>query len=306
MKKKLLFILNPFAGQKKAKRLLGDLVNLFQAHGYEVLVHLTQSPGDGSTAARELGRDADLVVCSGGDGTLNEVVRGLLESGAETPLGYLPAGSTNDFAFSAGLSTDLLQAARDVMEGVPTRIDAGSFNGRRFAYVAAVGAFTEVSYRTPQAAKNLLGRLSFVMEGYRELQDLRPIRLTVDCGDGDAIQGDFIFGAVSNVPPMSGLFPSSVATNFSDGRFEVTLLRFPTTAAQWTQLIAALRQGKDCPLILRRQAGRVSITSAESVCWSLDGEPAEAAQTFQIENLHQALSFVMPPRRDDDPRSSLL
>lgn len=264
MKKKLLLILNPFAGQKKAKRLLSDLVNLFQSHGYEVLVHLTQSSGDGSTAARELGRDADLVVCSGGDGTLNEVVRGLLESGTETPLGYLPAGSTNDFAFSAGLSTDLLQAAQDVMEGVPTRIDAGSFNGRRFAYVAAVGAFTEVSYRTPQAAKNLLGRLSFVMEGYRELQDLRPIHLTVDCG-GDLLEDDFIFGAVSNVPPMSGLFPSGVNANFSDGRFEVTLLRFPTTAAQWTQLIAALRQGKDCPLILRRQAERVSITSAESV-----------------------------------------
>lgn len=305
MKKKLLLILNPFAGQKKAKRLLSDLVNLFQSHGYEVLVHLTQSPGDGSTAARELGRDADLVVCSGGDGTLNEVVRGLLESGAETPLGYLPAGSTNDFAFSAGLSTDLLQAARDVMEGVPTRIDAGSFNGRRFAYVAAVGAFTEVSYRTPQAAKNLLGRLSFVMEGYRELQDLRPIHLTVDCG-GDLLEDDFIFGAVSNVPPMSGLFPSSSNANFSDGRFEVTLLRFPTTAAQWTQLIAALRQGKDCPLILRRQTERVSITAAESVCWSLDGEPADAAQTFLIENLHQALHFVMPPRRDDDPRIGLL
>lgn len=305
MKKKLLLILNPFAGQKKAKRLLSDLVNLFQSHGYEVLVHLTQSSGDGSTAARELGRDADLVVCSGGDGTLNEVVRGLLESGAETPLGYLPAGSTNDFAFSAGLSTDLLQAARDVMEGVPTRIDAGSFNGRRFAYVAAVGAFTEVSYRTPQAAKNLLGRLSFVMEGYRELQDLRPIHLTVDCG-GDLLEDDFIFGAVSNVPPMSGLFPSSSNANFSDGRFEVTLLRFPTTAAQWTQLIAALRQGKDCPLILRRQAERVSITAAESVCWSLDGEPADAAQSFQIENLHQALCFVMPPRRDGDPRSSLV
>lgn len=305
MKKTLLLILNPFAGQKRAKRALGDLVGLFQQFGYEVLVHLTQAPGDGTTAARELGKQVDLVVCSGGDGTLNEVVRGLLESGADTPLGYLPAGSTNDFAYSTGLSSDLMQAARDVMEGTPTRIDVGSFNGRRFAYVAATGAFTEVSYRTPQAAKNLLGRLAFVMEGYRELQDLRALHLTVDCGAGEVLQGEYIFGAVSNVPPMSGLFPPQGGSSLSDGQFEVMLLRFPDTPPQWTQLIAALRQGKDCPWILKRQTSQVHITSPEPISWSLDGEHADAQTDFLIQNLPQALSFVMPPPREKNPRALL-
>lgn len=302
MNRKLLLILNPYAGQKKAKRALGDLVGLFQQYGYEVTVHLTQCSGDGSAAAARMGREFDLVVCSGGDGTLNEVVRGLLEAGVDTPLGYLPAGSTNDFAYSTGLSSDLLQAARDVMEGTPTWIDAGSFNGRRFAYVAATGAFTEVSYRTPQAAKNLLGRLAFVMEGYRELQDLRAVHLSVDCGQGEIIRDDFIFGSVSNVPPVSGLFPGSGSTSLSDGQFEVTLLRFPSTPAQSTQLIAALRQGKDCPLIIKRQTEKVHISATEPISWSLDGEHADEESDFTIENLHHALHFVMPPRRDRDSR----
>lgn len=291
--KKLLLILNPLAGQKKAKRQLAEIVEIFQKAGYEVLLHLTLGQGDGTNAARMLGKEADLVVCSGGDGTLNEVVRGLIDAGADKPLGYLPAGSTNDFAFSIGLSTDLLQAARDVTGGLAVPIDAGRFDGRIFAYVAAFGAFTEVSYRTPQAAKNVLGRMAFLLEGVKELQEIHPIPLRVNV-DGEQIEGSFIFGTVSNSTPMSNLIPATVEADLRDGFFEVTLARFPENGVQRAQLLTALRMGEHSPMVVRRRAKRLEIDGEEGVSWSLDGEHAEAPGHLVIENLQRAMRFVLP------------
>lgn len=296
--KRLLLILNPHAGMMRAARQLARLVEIFQQAGYQVTVHLTEGPGDGTAAAERWGKDYDRVVCVGGDGTLNEVMRGLLESGAKTELGYLPAGSTNDFANSVGLNANLLEAAKDAAGGEVMSIDAGRFNGRIFAYVAAFGAFTEVSYRTPQAAKNVLGRMAFLLEGMKELPDIRPIHMALKCGE-EQIEGDFIFGTVSNSAPMAGLITPAAETDLSDGYFEVTLARFPTTPQERALLAAALRLGEQSPLVVRRQARRVEVRCDEPISWSLDGEQEVAKGTFAIENLERRISFVMPTDRKD-------
>lgn len=296
MDKRLLLILNPQAGMMRAARQLTRLVEIFQKAGYRVSVHLTEGPGDGTAAARRWGKEYDRVVCVGGDGTLNEVMRGLLESGAETELGYLPAGSTNDFANSIGLNADLLKAAKDAAGGEVVSIDAGRFNGRIFAYVAAFGAFTEVSYRTPQAAKNMLGRMAFLLEGMKELQDIRPIHMALKCGE-EQIESDFIFGTVSNSAPMAGLITPTVETDLSDGNFEVTLARFPNTPQESAQLVAALRMGEESPLVVRRQARQIEVWCGEPVSWSLDGEQELAEGRFVIENLKRRVPFVMPLRK---------
>ena len=294
--KRLLLILNPHAGMMRAARQMAKLVDIFQKAGYRVTVYLTEGPGDGTVAARRWGKEYDRVVCVGGDGTLNEVMRGLLESGARAELGYLPAGSTNDFANSVGLKADLLKAARDAAGGEVVPIDAGRFNGRIFAYVAAFGAFTEVSYRTPQTAKNVLGRMAFLLEGVKELQDIRPIHMALKC-DEEQIESDFIFGTVSNSAPMAGLITPTVETDLSDGSFEVTLARFPTTPQESALLVAALRLGEESPLVVRRQARRVEVRCGEAVSWSLDGEQEKAEGSFVIENLERSVPFVMPVKK---------
>ena len=171
--KKMLFIMNPFAGVKRANRHLADILLTFTQAGYEVITHMTLGRGDATAVAREKGKDVDLVVCCGGDGTLNETITGLLSAGADTPIGYIPAGSTNDFASSMHLSRNLLQAARDIVEGEPHTLDLGSFNGRCFSYVASFGAFTRASYATSQSVKNALGHLAYVLGGIKELPSIR-------------------------------------------------------------------------------------------------------------------------------------
>ena len=155
--KKMLFVMNPYAGTRKANRYLADMLSIFNRAGYAVITHMTAGPGDGAAVVEQMAPQMDLVVCCGGDGTFNEVINGVLRSGAETPIGYIPAGSTNDFASSLHLSTNVLQAARDIMEGQPRPYDVGQFGDRYFSYVASFGTFTRSSYATPQSVKNALG-----------------------------------------------------------------------------------------------------------------------------------------------------
>ena len=156
-KKKMLFIFNPFSGKAQIKSKLFEIIDVFVKGGYEVIVHPTQAVGDGFEKTKELAPQVDLVVCSGGDGTLDEVVSGLMEVDQRVPIGYIPAGSTNDFANSLSISKDMVQAAKDIIEGNLYSCDVGAFNNDSFVYIAAFGLFTDVSYETDQHMKNILG-----------------------------------------------------------------------------------------------------------------------------------------------------
>lgn len=294
LQKRLLLILNPAAGMRKANRFLVDIIALFNSNGYVCTVFCTARQGHATDIARENAHSFDLVVCIGGDGTMNEVMSGLLDSGLDLPIGYIPAGSTNDFAASLGLSKDVLTAAKDIIEGTPKRLDVGSFNGRRFSYVASFGAFTEASYSTPQSSKNMLGHLAYVLEGMKDLPNIRPIHLAVRSKNA-SFEGDYIFGAISNATSIGGVLSlDKQLVSLDDGLFEITLIKAPLTLNALNRIVVSLQTRQyDPEMIHFFVADKVWIDANPDMPWTLDGEYAAGSASILVENLHQALPLIL-------------
>lgn len=288
--KKMLFLMNPNAGQRKASRVLPELLSIFQEGGYEVTIFMTTGPGSGIQIVEPRAAEYDLIVCAGGDGTLNETISGVLRSGVDRPVGYIPCGSTNDFAATLKLSTDVLQAARDILMGTDQLYDLGVFNGRYFSYVASFGAFTRISYTTPQNLKNVLGHLAYLLGGIQELTQIRNIPMTLEL-DGETVEGEYIFGAVSNSTSVGGLITLSPRyVDLRDGKFEVILVRMPKDMVEVGACVQALQtQNYDCEPITFRSVSSLTIRQSPEVVWTLDGERADGAEVIRIENLHQVL-----------------
>lgn len=291
--KKLLFIVNPRAGKTKSTAPLFDAVAAFSRAGYLVRVFVTEAGGQARDIAAKWGGQYDLVVCAGGDGTLNETISGLMQLEQRPPLGYLPNGSTNDFAASLHLHTTVATAARAVAGGIPYSLDIGRHNDRYFAYVASFGAFTRSSYSASQAAKNALGHFAYILEGLGDLDSLRPYRCAIDA-DGEHFEGDFIFGAVCNSTSLGGLVkldPKYVSMD--DGTLELLLLRMPKTALDLQNLITAMtRMQYDYPGVIFRHVKNVVLTTNENISWSLDGEYAASAPRVEIQCLPGAIELV--------------
>ncbi len=293
--KKLLFIVNPKAGKTKSMTPIFDACVQFSNAGYLLRLRLTEKAGDATRFASEEGGAYDLVVCAGGDGTFNETVSGLMQLEERPPVGYLPHGSTNDFAASLHLPLSPSQGARRMMEtGQCRALDLGTHNGRYFAYVASFGAFTRSSYSAPQAAKNVLGHLAYILEGVKDLDSLRPYRCRV-VADGEEFSGEFIFGAVCNSTSLGGLVkldPRMV--QMDDGRFEMLLLRMPKTPVALQNLLLALtRMQYDNPGVIFRHVSSVTLTTEENIPWSLDGEYAASAPQVEIRNLPGVLPMML-------------
>ena len=291
--KKMLFIMNPCSGQKRANRFLPEILSTFNEAGYDVLVHMTAGPGDGDKTVRRLGAGMDAVVCCGGDGTFNDVVSGLLHSGLDVPVGYIPAGTTNDFANSLKLPTDVMEATRAIVDGTPVAYDAGKFGNRYFSYVASCGAFTRASYATPQNIKNALGHTAYVLEGIQELSQLRKEHVRMDIG-GRIVEDDFLFGAISNSTSVGGILtldPSQV--DMRDGLLEVLLVRAPRNLGELTECIQALKSQKyNCEMITFCSAPRVTVYSDPDMPWTLDGEREEGHGEVVVENQHLAVKLL--------------
>lgn len=296
--KKLLFIVNPRAGKTKSAAPLFEAVAAFSRAGYLVRVYVTEAGGQARDIAAKWGGRYDMVVCAGGDGTLNETISGLMALEQRPPLGYLPNGSTNDFAASLHLHTTVEAAARAAAGGVPYPLDIGRHNDRYFAYVASFGAFTRSSYSASQAAKNALGHFAYILEGLGDLDSLRPYRCAIEA-DGERFDGEFIFGAVCNSTSLGGLVkldPKRV--HMDDGMFELILLRMPKTALDLQNLITALnRMDYDYPGVIFRHVRSVTVTTREDIPWSLDGEYAPSAPRVEIRNLHSAVQLMI---QDDE------
>ena len=296
--KKLLFLMNPNAGQRKANKHLPELIGLFNHYGYEATVFMTTGPGSGVGIVEARAGEYDLIVCAGGDGTLNEAISGVLRSGSRCPIGYIPCGSTNDFAATLKLSTDVMKAALDIMEGSPVEYDVGRFGDRYFSYIASFGAFTQISYTTPQNMKNALGHLAYVLSGITALPQIRSIPMSLEL-DGVSVEGKYLFGAVSNSTSVGGVFTLNPRlVDLSDGKFEVMLVRLPRDPAELAQCATALQNGTyDCAAITFRSVSTLTIRQDPGLAWTLDGERADGAETIHIENLHRAIRLVQ--RRED-------
>ena len=291
---RMLFVVNPRAGKARIRIHFLDIVDMFVKEGWEVEVHTTQKPMDAMETVRQKGGDVDMVICSGGDGTLSETISGMVQLDNPPVLGYIPAGSTNDFASSLHIPSNMLKAAQNAVGGKPYAVDIGGFcRERNFVYVAAFGMFTEVSYMTPQEKKNLLGHQAYMLEGMKSLTNIKSYDMLLE-SDEMVLQGDFIFGMVTNtvsVGGFKGLVKRDVALN--DGLFEVLMIRTPKTAAELKNILSSrILKEEQSEYVYRFKTSKLRILSEESVDWVLDGEFGGSRAEVEIENLQKKIRIM--------------
>ena len=294
-RKKLLFVLNPKAGKAQIKNHLLEIIDIFIKAGYEVTVCITQEKGDAVHLVEKREDEYELLVCSGGDGTLDEVVTGMVKSGKSLPVGYIPAGSTNDFAGSLKIPKNMKKAALAIVEGRPFACDIASFNRDIFIYVAAFGMFTDVSYGTDQEMKNMLGHMAYILEGVKSLTAVKAYAMRFTYDD-TVIEGSFLFGMITNSVSVGG-FKRITGKNveLNDGELEVTLVRLPTSLTELNQLIGALMEkNPENALIYWFKTSRLQIESEEEIAWTLDGEYGGSHREVLIEDYKEAVQIIVP------------
>lgn len=292
--KKLLFVINGHSGKGQIKNRLLEIIDVMVQEGYQVTVHTTQAREDATNVVREQAKDYDLIVCSGGDGTLDETVTGLMQSGEKVPIGYIPAGSTNDFANSLKIPKNMLHAGKTAVTGRRFPCDVGEFNGDFFIYVAAFGIFTDVSYATSQELKNVLGHVAYILEGAKRLHTIKSYHMRVEY-DGQETEGDFLLGMITNSTSVGG-FKGMTGKNvkLDDGLFEVTLIHKPKNIIELNEIIASLTNLKDTTdLIDSFRADEVRFYAEEEIPWTLDGEFGGDHREVLIQNHHQAMEIMV-------------
>ncbi len=294
MSQKILFIVNPHSGKGQIKNNILQIIDIMVKSGFEVTVYTTQERADAVRKVVENGADYDRIVCSGGDGTLDEVMTGLMKGGLKIPIGYIPAGSTNDFANSLKIPKGMLKAAERAVGEKPFACDIGSFNSDTFVYVAAFGLFTEVSYKTSQQMKNIFGHLAYLMEGVKQLHDIPSYSLQVE-HDGELFQDEFIYGMVTNSVSVGGFKGMTGAdVKLDDGVFEVTLIKMPHNPIELNQILTSLTsKTNNSSMIYSFKTEEVHITAKEKVAWTLDGEFGGEHDEVTIRNLKQRVDIFV-------------
>lgn len=296
MDKKLLLIVNPCSGRAKMRTELLRVVEILSADGYAVTVYPTKARGDATDYVAALNENEyERIVVCGGDGTLNEVITGLMKAGLHITLGYIPSGTLNEWSSGLGIARSIPKAAADINTGKKIQLDIGKFGDRYFSYTASFGAFTDASYSAPQDVKNVLGQAAYFFEGIKSLGNIKPVHLKFKTAERET-EGDFLFGAVSNSMSVGGIvkFDESVV-KLNDGRFEVLLIRNPDNILKLQPIIdGILKRDFDRVGIEFFTAESVTVTGGEGLSWTLDGEYAEGGDEIVISNMHNAIELVVP------------
>ncbi|MBR3908921.1 MAG: diacylglycerol kinase family lipid kinase [Clostridia bacterium] len=296
LQKRLLLIVNPLAGQAKMNTKLLKVVEIFSSADYSVTVYPTKAKGDATNHCLTLSdNDYDIIVVCGGDGTLNEVITGIMQKGLNIPLGYIPAGTLNEWSSGLKISRNIEIAAKDILTGQRIRLDIGKFGDKYFSYTSSFGAFTSASYSAPQDVKNVLGQAAYFFEGIKSLAAIKPIRLKCSYEQGE-IEGEFLFGAISNSMSVGGIVKyDKSAVELNDGQFEVLLIRNPDNLLKLQPIIdGILKHEFDREGIVFFKTQKLSIETEESLSWTLDGEFAETNGEIGISNVHNAITFIVP------------
>lgn len=299
-KKKLLFVFNSKSGKGQIKNRLLDILDTFVKSGYEVVAHPTQAKDDARLMIEKHARNYDLVVCSGGDGTLDEAVSGMMESPVKVPIGYIPAGSTNDFAASLRIPKNMLRSADIAVNGKLFPCDVGGFNEDYFSYVAAFGLFTDVSYQTSQNLKNVLGHGAYIIEGAKRLVDIPSYILEVEV-NGEVIRDEFIYGMITNSTSVGGIKNmTGKDVMLDDGLFEVNLIKFPQNPLQLNEILTNLMMPKaiDTQYIYSFKTDHMILRCEnQAIPWTLDGEFGGNHRDVEITNHKQAVQFMVKAKR---------
>lgn len=295
MTKKMMLLINPRAGKGSFRSCLGDVMEVFCKAGWIPTVYLTQGREDATRIAAACGGDYDMVVCLGGDGTLSEVVTGLVSLPEPPPIGYIPMGTANDVATTLGLPKTPTKAAEVIVNGRARAMDVGRFDSHgHFTYIAAFGAFTEVSYETPQEIKQVLGHLAYVMSGVASLGKITPRKVRVEY-DGGVVEEELVFGGVTNSTSIAGLVRlDEKLVSLSDGLFEIILVRNPKKPSDMKKLVDDIVwRSYEGGQVMVLHSKRVRFTLEESVAWTKDGESGGLHQELVFENLPAAIRFVL-------------
>ena len=300
MREQILLIYNPKAGKGMFLNHLSTVIDLFVKAGFRIEVYPTQANGD---AVKKLStveeKEFSMIVTAGGDGTLDEVVTGMLNHGLDIPIGYIPVGSTNDYATSLGLSSNVVQAVGDILDGIPKKVDAGRLNDQHvFIYVAAFGAFTDVAYETNQDMKNILGHVAYLIEATKRITDLKPYHLKVH-SDSLTREGDYLFGMVTNSISVGGFRNiTGKGVELDDGVFEVTLIRRPTNLIELNEIVTSLlTQNYKTQMIDYFKTDRIELSCEEEMPWTLDGEFGGAYKETTIVNERQRIRIFTDPSK---------
>lgn len=296
MGKRLLYVLNPLSGKGTIKNHILNIVNIFTKDGWDVTIRPTQYKNDAFDYVSKHGAEYDMLVISGGDGSLNEGISGLMtiDRDRRPTLGYIPTGTTNDFASNMHISKNVKKATMDIMKGHPYKCDIGLFNDKNFIYVAAFGAFTNVAYETPQQNKNVLGHAAYLLEGAKSLINLKPVSMKI-CFDGGLIEGEFIYGMVSNTNYLGGVkAEKAFKAQLNDGLFEVILVKNPKNVIETQDILSRLvRQDLSSDAFVVFKTDKIEFTSADNVQWTLDGEFGGSVKEASIINEKQAITLAL-------------
>ena len=295
--KKLLLIINPTAGKRLAKDYTLRVINIFDSAGYHVTTCCTQRNKNACDIVLNRGKDCDVIVCCGGDGTLKETISGVSRLGKKLPIGYIPLGTTNDFAHSVNIPTDAVKAAGAIVSGKELYCDLGSFNDEeQFIYVACFGNFCDVSYKAPQKLKNKIGRQAYYLETAKELFKIKGFKAHIECDDGEVIEGKFFYGGVSNSYSIAGFkVLENAGVDFCDGYHELALIKMPENPAQLTSILSAMMKKEvlDNDYIIVKKGKKFKFTFEEPVDWTLDGEYGGSHSEAVIENMEKAVTILV-------------
>ena len=293
-KKKLLLIYNPYSGKAELKAKLSDITDLYTKNGYLVTVYPTQCEKDAINIVKQYAHKYDMMVCSGGDGTVSEIMNGLLSVSKRPTLGYIPSGTVNDFASSLNISKNTMIAAQTVIDGKPFKCDVGTFNDTPFSYIAAFGLFTDVSYQTSQDTKNILGRMAYILEGAKRLNNIPVYTLTIET-EKETICGEFMYGMITNSTSIGGFKGlSEEHVKMDDGVFEVIMAKKPKNLVDLHMLLQCVMTATPDPKYLyTTHAKSIKITSATKIDWTLDGEFGGSLTNVDIENHNQAVTIMV-------------
>lgn len=294
--KKLLLVVNPCSGRAKMRTQLLNVVSILSKGGYSVTVYPTQKQGDATVRISNIKpNEFDLIVVCGGDGTLNEVITGLMQAKVNCKLGYIPSGTLNEWSSGLNISRDIVTAANDIISGKDITLDIGKFSDRYFSYTASFGAFTSASYSAPQEIKNVLGQAAYVFEGVKSLGSIKSIPLKFTFDD-KVIEGDFLFGAISNSMSVGGIVKfDETVVKLNDGLFEVLLIRNPENVLKLQPLIdGILKKDLDREGMEFFHTSRITVEGGEDVSWTLDGEYCAGREKIEISNIHNAINLIVP------------
>ena len=294
--KKLLLIVNPCSGRAKMRGELLRVTEILSLGGYDVTVYPTKAKADATKRVEAIkNNEFEKIVVCGGDGTLNEVITGIMSASLDCTLGYIPAGTLNEWSTGLRISKSIPTAAKDIINGMPIQLDIGKFGNKYFSYTASFGAFTEASYSAPQDIKNVLGQAAYFFEGIKSLTNIKPIHLKFSF-DGKEVEGDYLFGAISNSMSVGGIVKFKEATvKLNDGLFEVMLIKNPSSIMEFQSIVdGILRQDLSRNGIEFFHTDSITIEGGKNVSWTLDGEYSEGESVIEVKNIKQAIKFIVP------------